>query len=148
MSTEEILALAKQRAQERKLPFAGALLPGEASDLMRHGGARLIDVRTRAELEYVGRIPGAVEIEWNSWPGSVRNPDFLDQLSQSVAKDAIAMFICRSGVRSHHAAQAAAQAGYAGSYNVLQGFEGARDSAGHRNTVGGWRLAGLPWSQG
>jgi rhodanese-related sulfurtransferase len=148
MSTAEILAQAKQRAQEQKLPYAGALLPGEASELMQHAGARLIDVRTRAEWEYVGRIPGAAEIEWNGWPGSVRNPEFMAQLSQNVPPDAIAMFICRSGIRSHHAAQAACQAGYAKSYNVLQGFEGDKDASGHRNTVGGWRVAGLPWIQG
>jgi rhodanese-related sulfurtransferase len=58
------------------------------------------------------------------------------------------MFLCRSGVRSHHAAQAAAQAGYSNSYKVLEGFEGDKDAQGHRNTVGGWRFAGLPWIQG
>jgi hypothetical protein len=31
---------------------------------------------------------------------------------------------------------------------VLEGFEGDRDARGRRNTVGGWRLAGLPWEQG
>ena len=41
----------------------------------------------------------------------------------------------------------AAQAGYADCYNVLEGFEGDRDASGHRNTKGGWRAAGLPWTQ-
>jgi rhodanese-related sulfurtransferase len=58
------------------------------------------------------------------------------------------MFICRSGGRSHQAANAATQAGYPDCYNVLQGFEGDKDAAGHRNTLGGWRAAGLPWVQG
>jgi hypothetical protein len=31
---------------------------------------------------------------------------------------------------------------------VLEGFEGDKDAQGHRSTVGGWRLAGLPWVQG
>ncbi|HEY5929860.1 MAG TPA: rhodanese-like domain-containing protein, partial [Burkholderiales bacterium] len=31
---------------------------------------------------------------------------------------------------------------------VLQGFEGDKDSEGHRGSVGGWRFAGLPWTQG
>ncbi|HYK14781.1 MAG TPA: rhodanese-like domain-containing protein, partial [Burkholderiales bacterium] len=30
---------------------------------------------------------------------------------------------------------------------VLEGFEGDRDAGGHRNTTGGWRARGLPWSQ-
>jgi hypothetical protein len=42
----------------------------------------------------------------------------------------------------------AQQAGYADCYNVLEGFEGDRDPQGHRNTLGGWRAAGLPWIQG
>ena len=57
------------------------------------------------------------------------------------------MFICRSGARSHEAALAAQSAGYGSVFNVLEGFEGDRDASGHRNTVGGWRAAGLPWTQ-
>ena len=57
------------------------------------------------------------------------------------------VFLCRSGGRSHETAAAAAQAGYRDAYNVLEGFEGDRDAGGHRNTTGGWRARGLPWSQ-
>ena len=32
-------------------------------------------------------------------------------------------------------------------FNVLEGFEGPHDAEGHR-TVGGWKVAGLPWRQG
>jgi hypothetical protein len=39
------------------------------------------------------------------------------------------------------------QVGYTEVYNVLEGFEGDKDAQDHRNTVGGWRHAGLPWSQ-
>ena len=60
----------------------------------------------------------------------------------------LVMFICRSGGRSHNAAMLAQQAGYSEAYNVLEGFEGDRDAQGHRNTIGGWRAAGLPWTQG
>jgi hypothetical protein len=31
---------------------------------------------------------------------------------------------------------------------VLEGFEGERDGNSHRNSVNGWRKAGLPWIQG
>jgi rhodanese-related sulfurtransferase len=57
------------------------------------------------------------------------------------------MFLCRSGGRSHNAAALAKQNGYTEVYNVLEGFEGDKDAHGHRNTVGGWRKAGLPWVQ-
>ncbi|HTE96197.1 MAG TPA: rhodanese-like domain-containing protein [Bradyrhizobium sp.] len=133
-----------------KLPYAGALLPAEARALMQQvPGAKLIDVRTQAEWEYVGRVPDSVLIEWNSYPSGQRNPQFLEELQAKVAKtEAPVMFLCRSGARSHHAAMAATLAGYPNSYNILEGFEGDKDAQGHRNSVGGWRVAGLPWVQG
>jgi len=143
---ESILSAAQKRARELGLPYAGALFPAEAYALMQ-AGARLVDIRTQAELYWVGRIPGAVAIEWNSYPGGVLNLDFINQLSEYVGPEETAMFICRSGGRSHHAAIAATQAGFRLSYNVLEGFEGDKDPRQHRNTTGGWRVAGLPWVQ-
>jgi rhodanese-related sulfurtransferase len=130
------------------LPYNGALLPQEAYQVWRDApGARIVDVRSRAELDWVGRIPGAVEIELLSYPGSRPNAGFLAALEQQVDKEALVMFICRSGGRSHNAAMLAMQAGYTESYNVLEGFEGDKDEQGHRGTRGGWRVAGLPWVQ-
>ncbi len=145
--SDSIRKIARQRAVELKLPYAGALLPQEAHVLME-SGAKLVDVRTKAELEWVGRVPGSAAVEWNSWPGGKPNPEFIPQLEQLVGKETPVMFLCRSGGRSHNAAAAAAKAGYAEAYNVLEGFEGDKDSEGHRNSSGGWRIAGLPWMQG
>ena len=144
---DSIKKIARRRAGELKLPYAGALLPPEAHVLME-AGAKLVDVRTKAELEWVGRVPGALAVEWSTWPGGKPNPEFISQLEGQAGKDAPVMFLCRSGGRSHSAAIAAAQAGYNESYNVLEGFEGDKNSEGHRNTSGGWRVAGLPWVQG
>lgn len=144
----DILKLAQARGQQARLPYSGAVTPKEAFELLRAApGARLVDVRTRAELDWVGRIPGAVEIEWNSWPGSLPNPHFVTQLTHQVDKEALVLFICRSGARSHNAAIAAAEAGYTECLNVLEGFEGDRDANGHRGQIGGWRHAELPWQQ-
>ncbi len=132
-----------------KLPYAGALLPSEAHALMLQvPGAKLVDVRTRPEWDFVGHPPEALMIEWNTYPNGQRNPEFVEQLQAEVARtDAPVMFICRSGARSHGAATAATQAGYSNCYNVLEGFEGDKDAEGHRNSVSGWRVAGLPWVQ-
>src|SRR5262245_54085263 len=143
----DIARKAKERGLAMKLPYAGALLPAEAHALM-HEGAKLVDVRTEAELQYVGSVPGSETIEWNSFPEGKRNPDFLKELEAAVPKDTPVMFICRSGARSHHAAVAATQAGWKTAYNVLEGFEGDKDADGHRGTVGGWKFARLPWVQG
>lgn len=145
---DEILAAARKRARDNGLPYEGALLPAEAAQLMRdHAKAVLIDVRSRAEWDFVGRVPGAVEIEWKSYPGMTLNTRFVDELNAKVPKDAVAMFLCRSGGRSHETAATAARAGYTAAFNVLEGFEGDRDASGHRSSVGGWRAAGLPWMQ-
>jgi len=144
----EILAKAQRRAQEMKLPYQGALLPEEAHELLEKApGARIVDVRTRAELDFVGRVPGSIEIEWQSYPGGQPNPHFLTQLEHQVDKEALVMMLCRSGARSHAAAIAAMGSGYTQVYNVLEGFQGDKDAQAHRDTVGGWRAAGLPWYQ-
>ena len=144
----QILQTAQSRAKEMKLSYEGALLPDEACEIMQSApGAKMVDVRTRAELDWVGRVPDAVGIEWVIYPGMKSNANFIAQLEQQVDKEALVMFICRSGVRSHNAAIAATQAGYSDCYNVLEGFEGDKDADGHRNVLNGWRKRELPWEQ-
>lgn len=149
MSTlSELLSLAQNRASELNLPYAGALTPTEACQVWQTAaGARLVDVRTRAEWDWVGRIAGATEIEWLRYPEMKPNPDFFAHLKQQVDHESLVLFICRSGQRSHMAAAAATAAGWANCYNVLEGFEGDRDASEHRSTIGGWKRAGLPWTQ-
>ena len=144
---EAIRQRASQRGRELQLPYAGALTPAEAHALLQ-AGAKLVDVRTRPELMYVGRVPGSVLVEWQTYPGNAPNPGFVAQLAAAVEPGDTLMFLCRSGVRSHAAAATAAEAGWRDSYNVLEGFEGDRDAEQHRGTVNGWRKAGLPWVQG
>jgi len=123
-----ILQAAQQRSKDLDLPFQGALFPQEAFDIWQSApGTQLVDVRSRAELDWVGRIPNAVEIEWMRYPGMKPNQDFLAALQQQVDAEALILFICRSGARSGMAAAAATEAGYTNSYNVLEGFEGNLD---------------------
>lgn len=144
-----ILDLAKARGEALGRPYKGELTPQEAYDLLRLApGAKIVDVRTRAEWDWVGRVEGSVEIEWNQYPGGVRNPNFVAELKRQVDPEALVMFLCRSGARSVGAATLATEAGYGDCYNILEGFEGDKDAHGHRNTIGGWRKAGLPWIQG
>jgi rhodanese-related sulfurtransferase len=143
-----ILQTAQQRAKEMNLPYEGSLYPAEAYEILRSApGAKLVDVRSRAELDWVGRVANSINVEWSTYPGMKLNPHFLVQLEQQVDKEALVIFLCRSGVRSHHAASAATNVGYNDCYNVLEGFEGNLSDDKHRNTTGGWRVAGLPWEQ-
>lgn len=120
--------------------------------------AILIDVRTQAEWTFVG-IPDLtklgkdlVTIEWQGFPEGQVNPVFAEQLDaelvrNGVKKSASLFFICRSGVRSLHAAQVMAKEGYRCCHNVAAGFEGPQDKSRQRGTLGGWKAAGLPWIQ-
>jgi len=150
MSTD-ILAVARQRGIDGQFPYAGAVTPSEAYALLRQQpAARLVDVRTNAERDWVGRVgvpasQQAATVEWNVYPGGTPNPEFLSQLAQVADKDTILLFLCRSGVRSRHAAKLATEQGYANCFDILEGFEGDKDAEGHRKTVGGWCKAGLPW---
>ncbi|TCP10983.1 thiosulfate sulfurtransferase [Crenobacter luteus] len=147
--SKEILGVAHRRAQELALPYSGALLPQEAAHLMGElPGVVLVDVRSAAEWQFVGTVPNSVRIELKTWPGMQPNPHFLAQLKEQVSPEAMVLFMCRSGVRSDEAARLATGAGYTSVYNVLEGFEGDKDAAGHRGTIGGWKGRGLPWVQG
>lgn len=148
--TTQILSTARQRAQEQQLPYAGAVTPQEAYQLLQqHPSAKLVDVRTNAERDWVGRvaIPEArhAAVQWNLYPGGASNPEFLKQLEQVADKGNVLLFLCRSGVRSRHAAKLATEHGYANCFDIMEGFEGDKDADGHRKTVGGWCKAGLPW---
>jgi rhodanese-related sulfurtransferase len=112
MAVNDILQRAAERARQMGLPYSGALTPAEAHEVWRNApGAKLVDVRTRAEWDYVGRIPGAVEIELLAYPSSRPNPTFVSELESKADKSAPALFICRSGGGSHNAAGLAEKAG-------------------------------------
>ncbi|BCQ22850.1 rhodanese-like domain-containing protein [Caballeronia sp. NK8] len=151
MSTlEQLYNQAGKRAADSNLTYAGALSPAEAFELLQlDPRVRLIDVRTRAELDWVGRpaIDGAqyAHIEWIRYPGSVPNAEFIEQLRQVATPDTPVVFLCRSAARSKLAAVAAQKEGYAQAYDLLEGFEGDKDGQGHRKTVAGWCFRGLPW---
>lgn len=143
-----ILSTAQQRAQLADFAYAGALTPAEAYYISQHApGAILVDIRSQAERELVGVIEGATTIEWQTYPGWHQNPYFVTQLKSAVDPEALVMFICRSGNRSHHAAAIAQTAGYSESYNILEGFEGDKNDCEQRAQKNGWKFTGLPWHQ-
>jgi rhodanese-related sulfurtransferase len=127
--------------------YAGDVTPQQAWQWVQQGEAVLVDVRTSAELEWVGRVPAGVSVPWKQWPGMAMNPDFDAQLQAAVPAGQRVVLLCRSGVRSIAAARRATELGLA-AYNILEGFEGDADESGQRGRKGGWRFHGLPWRQG
>ncbi len=126
--------------------YAGDVAPELACRWWQAGDAVLIDVRTDAEREWVGFIPGAVPVAWKQWPGMQVNAEFDAAVRAAVPVGKKAVLMCRSGVRSIAAAKRATELGVE-AYNILEGFEGDADQQGQRGGKGGWRLRGLPWRQ-
>src|SRR5215471_10473227 len=135
--------------------YAGDVRPSTAWKILNERkDAALIDVRTRAEWNYVG-LPDLDKlgknpklIEWQVFPSMQLNADFVAALAAALPdKEAPLLFICRSGARSAAAAKAMTAAGYSTCFNVSEGFEGPLDQQGKRGSVGGWKANGLPWRQ-
>jgi rhodanese-related sulfurtransferase len=135
--------------------YAGDVDPKTAwAALQRDGRAVLVDVRTQAEWAFVGTPDLAslkrqpVLVEWQAYPAMGANPRFLDELQAAgVGPGRPVYFLCRSGARSRAAAIAATKAGLGPCYNISGGFEGDRDAQSRRGSIGGWKVAGLPWRQ-
>lgn len=131
--------------QPGKGGYAGDVSPQLAWEWMESREAVLVDVRTDAEREWVGFVPGAIGVAWKQWPGMAMNPDFDEKLL-AAAEGKKLVLLCRSGVRSVAAAKRATELGLE-AYNILEGFEGDPDEFAHRGRRGGWRFRGLPWRQ-
>ena len=126
--------------------YAGDITPQLAYQWWQSGEAVLVDIRSDAEREWVGFVPGALAIAWKQWPGMALNPEFDARIQTASPDPKKLLLLCRSGVRSIAAAQRATTLGLE-AYNILEGFEGNPDAHGHRGIVGGWRFHGLPWKQ-
>jgi len=137
--------------------YAGDVMAREAWDaLAANPNAVLVDVRTKVEwqligqpdLSSLGREP--IYLQWVTMQGV--NKKFVEELQaaleeRGVAKDAPVYFMCQSGGRSKMAAMQCTELGYTASFNIAEGFEGDLDEHRHRNSVSGWKVAGLPWTQ-
>lgn len=138
-------------------PYAGDITAKQAwEELERNPGALLVDLRTPVEWNLIGK-PDLSSIDreplYLDWVGCQgKEPGFrarlqaeLDRLS--VSRDAPIFFMCQSGGRSKVAAIDCTAMGYTGAHNIAEGFEGELDEHQHRNSISGWKVAGLPWRQ-
>lgn len=141
-----ILQFAHERRDEFDLPYSGAVTPQEAWTLCQSlPNVKIVDVRTQPEWQFVGVVPDSELIEWKRYPLMALNPDFMTRLQATVDRESLVLFLCRSGVRSHEAAELAARHGYTEAFNILEGFEGDKDEFQQRGKRNGWKAAGLPW---
>jgi len=129
--------------------------PADAFSMMEQNPAvLLLDVRSDMEYLMIGHPKGAHNVPWIDHPDWTVNPNFvanvrklmLGQLGGAQNRVPIVL-ICRSGNRSHDAAEALLADGINELHIVDGGFEGPLNEQRHRNAVAGWRFAGLPWEQ-
>lgn len=137
--------------------YAGDVTPASAWEkLSADTNARLVDVRTEVEWKLIGQPDlssigkQAIYLQWVTMQGP--NTEFVAELDAALkeadtASDAPIFFICQSGGRSKIAAMQCTSLGYTRAYNIAEGFEGDLDEQQHRNSVSGWKVAGLPWRQ-
>jgi rhodanese-related sulfurtransferase len=153
----ERLQALMHHAESRKSqssPYAGDISVREAWEFLSQEPALVIDVRTAPEWSFSG-VPDTHEthgtlacISWVRYPDFDANPAFAETLEHYAKDKNIPLFfLCKTGGRSHQAANKAAMLGYSYSFNLTHGFEGDANSAGQRGKVNGWKAEGLPWTQ-
>lgn len=137
--------------------YAGDVTPREAWNILADNPAAvLVDVRTQVEWQLIGKPDLSsidrepIFLQWVTMQGP--NKDFIPELKaaleeRGVATGAPIYFMCQSGGRSKVSAMQCTELGYTAAWNIAEGFEGDLDEHQHRNSVGGWKFAGLPWTQ-
>lgn len=165
------LDIAQDKVPEIKRTKAGHYVtPQEAYDLASKENATtlFVDVRTPAELQFVGRTTVAdanvpyITYDYSDWDDKAKeykrvpNSGFLVQIEDALAKKGMAgnknariVLMCRSGDRSAKAADLLANSGYTNVWSQIEGFEGDKASSGEhkgQRTVNGWKNAHLPWT--
>jgi rhodanese-related sulfurtransferase len=108
----------------------------------------IIDVRTRAEYEFVGHpdLPSGVpNIPYKFYPSWEFNIYFVEKVQERYKKEDTLIIICRSGVRAEAAAWLLLKAGFKSVFFMTDSFEGAKGPDGLRN-VSGWKVNGLPYT--
>lgn len=143
------------------------LTANEAGRMLRDPGVMLVDVRSRAEVTFVG-MPERANVniplmilpafpEYDPEKGHYMleaNPDFEAAFvawagKNGVGEDTPIVLICRSGSRSARAVEILRGLGYRQVWSVVDGFEGDTATAGPakgQHVVNGWKNAGLAWS--
>ncbi len=142
-----IVSSAAAPAVKDTRPYAGHVSVNQAYELAQRGEATIVDIRSDAERDWVGFIPGAKAAAWQQWPNmKVTNPDYDAAIKEAAKDGKPVLLLCRSGVRSIDAAKRATELGLV-AYSIDGGFEGDKDANSQRGLKNGWRHAGLPWQQ-
>lgn len=154
-------AAPEPKSDHKKTKLGKYLTAKEAYEMYKKAPdkVKIIDVRTKAEFQYVGNTGIAPNIPtyfmgptWDSkknrWK-RMKNDKFLETVKAKYKADEPIIVMCRSGKRSAKAVNMLADAGFKDVYNLVDGFEGDKakegPNKGHR-TVNGWKNSGNPYT--
>lgn len=163
-----VFAVDPASVPEKKRTTLGLYLTSaEAYGVATNENVLFVDVRTRAEVNFLG-MPTVADANipymdldqfyaWDERKANYRldvNSAFLPALTQrledkGLGKNAKIVLMCRSGDRSAAATNFLAKAGYTNVYSVVDGYEGDMAKDGPRKSqrvVNGWRNSDLPWT--
>ncbi len=131
--------------------------------LVQDDFCHLIDVRSKPEWSFVGTPDSTymknevIFCEWAFYPLIERNPNFENEIFSKLdfKQTKNLFFICRSGVRSFHAANSiqflinkkSELKDNINCINVKFGFEGDLSKDNRRGNLNGWKFSNLPWKQ-
>ena len=156
------------KVPEKKRSALGLYLSAtEAHELATKEKVLFIDVRTRAEVNFLGMPTVAdanipyMELDrmyaWDEKKGVFKmdpNSGFVTEVQKRLEEkgltpDSKVVLICRSGDRSAKAADLLAKIGLKRVYSVVDGYEGDQAKDGPtkgQRVVNGWRNSNLPWT--
>jgi len=162
------LAIDASKVPEKKRSsLALYLTAAEAHKMATDEKVLFIDVRTRAEVNFLGmptvadaNIPYMEMDNMYSWdekkgvfklePNSGFVTEIEDRLKQKgLDKNSKIILMCRSGDRSVKAVDLLAKVGYKNVYSIVDGYEGDMAKDGEhkgRRVVNGWKNSNLPWT--
>ena len=168
VTADVALAFDAAKVPEVKRTQIGLYLSSaEAYDVASKEKVLFLDVRTRAEVNFLGMPTVAdanvpyMEIDnmysWDEKKGVFKlepNSGFVTEVQDRLKQKGLdqhskIIVMCRSGDRSAKAADLLAKVGFKNVYSVVDGYEGdvAKDGdhKGQR-VVNGWRNSNLPWT--
>lgn len=168
LPTTSVFAVDAASVPELKRTQLGLYLTAaEAYEMANKEKVLFLDVRTRAEVNFLG-IPTVADANipymemdnmysWDEKKGVFKlepNSGFMTEVQQRIKQKGMdtnskIIVMCRSGDRSAKAADLLAKSGYKNVYSVVDGYEGDVAKEGNhkgQRAVNGWRNANLPWT--
>ncbi len=159
MLSVNVMAADKPHSKKKQTPQNLYLKASEVPAFLKnHNKTLFVDVRTPAEVEYVGYsylMDNNIPVhfvnfkKWNKkkkrYSDTPKNKHFVADIKKALKAKGLSksdniVLMCRSGSRSAYAAKKLFKKGYKNVYTVVDGFEGGKDKKYKQRSVSGWKL--------